>query len=258
MRITVFIALIATVVIYACQGVIKPEPPLSVTMTEAASKKCVHDTVCAEINLKYPVLSGGNALATQAINDSIMDFVRMMLGGDPSWTVPQTFDSAVYNLYFLLLDQTAVMPDYAQPFTFELESKTLYQTSRLISFEIHNYSYTGGAHGNYASGLYTFSLDSGKLLDLTDVVKDTAALRPMLEAGFVAAKSNPGETVKLSDLVYPEFLSLPIPAQWCIVKEGIRFTYNPYEVAPYAVGQADITLTWEQLNNLVERSKWVE
>lgn len=255
---TILLSVLIACFFYACQGVIKPTPQVSVTMTEAASKKCVHDTVCAEITLKYPVLSGGNAAATQAINDTILSFVQMMIGGDPKWPLPQSFDSAVYNLYSMLLDQTEATPDYEMSFTFEMKSSTVFQSSRLISFEINNYSYTGGAHGNYAAALYTFSLDNGKLLDLTEVVKDTSALRPMLEKGFVEAKSNPGEKIKLEDLVYQEYVHLPIPEQWCIVKDGVRFTYNPYEVASYAVGQTDITLTWDQLGALADRKKWVE
>jgi hypothetical protein len=122
-----------------------------------------------------------------------------------------------------------------------------------------NYSFTGGAHGNYGSALNSFLLDSGKSVWLTDIVSDTAALRPMLEAGFVAAKNaEGGEPSTLEDLLFPESMPLPLPVQWCVVKEGLRVTYNPYEVAPYAVGQTDIVLSWEQLGKLADKSKWLD
>jgi hypothetical protein len=47
-----------------------------------------------------------------------------------------------------------------------------------------------------------------------------------------------------------------MPMMYCLVSEGVRFIYNPYEVAPYAVGQTDILLTWEQLGKLADKSKW--
>ena len=228
-------------------------------MTTAASKNCVQDTVCAEIKLSYPVFSGGpNPAAVQAINDSLLSFVYMVIGGDPKLPLPQAFDSASLNLYTMLQEQVEMSPDFLQGFTNELNSKVLYQNAKLVSVEMSNFSFTGGAHGNYGSALNTFLINNGKSVLLTDIVVDTAGLRPLLEAGFVAAKNTAGEQYKLEDLVFPESLPLPLPMQWCIVKEGLRVTYNPYEVAPYAVGQTDIVLTWEQLGKLADRKKWVD
>jgi len=43
---------------------------------------------------------------------------------------------------------------------------------------------------------------------------------------------------------------------FCVLPEGVRFIYNPYEVAAYAFGQTDILLTWAQLGTLADKSKW--
>lgn len=259
MRYLIFIALGTAIWAGACQENSTKSTPVTVTMTEAKAKKCVTDTICAEIELAYPVLSGGaNPKAIQSINDTVMAFVYMVIGGDPQMPLPQAFDSAMANLYLMLQDQLEMSPDFPAGFANELTSKNLFQNGRVISFEMSNYSFTGGAHGNYGSALFSFTMNDGKLVPLTDIVQDTAALRPMLEKAFVAAKSTDGETYTLEDLVFPESIPLPLPLQWCVVKEGIRFIYNPYEVAPYAVGQTDIVLTWEQLGALADRKKWLE
>jgi hypothetical protein len=75
---------------------------------------------------------------------------------------------------------------------------------------------------------------------------------------FIEEKKEPGESPKLADLVFPEFKQLPMPMQWCVVPEGVRFIYNPYEIAAYALGQTDITLTWAQLGSLADQKKWLE
>ncbi len=245
---------------YSCKNETKSTAPVVATMTEAASKKCVHDTICAEIKLAYPVLSGGsNPVAIKAINDSLLSFVYMVIGGDPAVPLPLAFDSAAMNLYAMLAEQVEMSPDYPMGFTNELTSKVLYQNAKLISFEMSNTSFTGGAHGNYGTALNTFLLANGKSIWLTDVVQDTAALRPLLENGFVATINKESEQqYKLEELVFPESLPLPLPMQWSIVKEGLRLIYNPYEVAPYAVGQIDILLTWDQLGALADKSKWVD
>lgn len=205
------------------------------------------------------MVSGGNEAATRSINDTVSAFVQMVVGGEPSWPVRQAVDSAVTNLHLMLEDQLSIIPDYSMGFVHELTSKNLVQNSKVISFELSSYSFTGGAHGNYGSALFSFRLSDGGLVQLTDIIQDTASLRPLLETGFVESKSaQTGETYALADLVFPESIPLPMPMQWCIVREGVRFTYNPYEVASYAVGQTDIILTWEKLGKLADKSKWIE
>jgi len=183
----------------------------------------------------------------------------MVVGGEPTLPINQAVDSAVANLHLMLEDQLSIIPDYSMGFVHELTSKNLVQNSKVISFELSSFSFTGGAHGNYGSALFTFRLNDGGLVQLTDIIQDTASLRPLLETGFVESKINQtGEAYALADLVFPESIPLPMPLQWCIVREGVRFTYNPYEVASYAVGQTDIVLTWEKLGKLVDKSKWID
>lgn len=261
MRLLISVVLLAASILIACNSNSKSTAvPITVTMTEAAAKDCVHDTTCAELMLSYPVLSGGaNPEAIKGINDSIMAFVYMVIGGDPKLPLPLAFDSAKINLATMLREQVASDPEFSMSFTNELKSKVAFQNAKYLSVEMTNYSFTGGAHGNYGTALNCFDLNTGKSVQLTDIVKDTAALRPLLEKGFVdAINKESGEVNKLEDLVFPESLPLPMPLQWCIVKEGIRCIYNPYEVAPYAVGIADILLTWEQLGPLATSKNWLE
>ncbi len=261
MRLLSLLILLTASILFSCKNEPKiPVAPVVVTMSEAVGKKCVQDTVCAELKLSYPVLSGGtNPAVTQAINDSLLSFVYMVIGGDPAMPLPQAFDSAVWNLYYMLQEQVDMSPDFPMGFSSELNSKVLWQNSKLVSVEMATYSFTGGAHGNYGSALNSFLLSNGKSVQLTDIVQDTAALRPLLEKGFVAAKAEEGgETYTLVELIFPENLPLSMPMQWCIVKEGLRVTYNPYEVAAYAVGQTDILLTWEQLGSLADSKKWLD
>lgn len=259
MRAAIIPSLIILSWISSCKNKTAPESPVTVSTTEIRVRKCVVDTQCAEIKLAFPVVSGGKEAVTRSVNDTISAFVRMVVGGDPSLPIRQAADSAVANLHLMLEDQLSIIPDYSMGFVHELTSKNLVQNSKVISFELSSYSFTGGAHGNYGSALFTFRLDDGALVQLTDIIQDTASLRPLLETGFVESiNARTGETYTLADLVFPESIPLPMPLQWCIVREGVRFTYNPYEVAAYAVGQTDIILTWEKLGKLADKSRWID
>ncbi len=261
MRPSLLFCLLAASALFSCKNEPKTaNAPVVVTMSDAVGKKCVMDTICAEVSLSYPVLSGGgNPEAVKAINDSLLSFVYMVIGGDPALPLPQAFDSAVWNLYYMLQEQVEMAPEFPMGFSSELKSTVLFQNSKLVSVEMATYSFTGGAHGNYGSALNTFLLSNGKSVQLTDIVQDTAALRPLLEKAFVEAKvEDGGQKYTLEELVFPENLPLSMPMQWCVVKEGLRVTYNPYEVAAYAVGQTDIVLSWEQLGSLADSKKWLD
>ena len=235
-----------------------PVAPLSVKMESFQYKKCVRDSLCATLDFTYPVLSGGkNAAAVQTINDSLTAFVKMMAWTEPKSDLKTTLDSAGFDMYKMLLE-SEIAPEYAMPYTNELRSKVILQNTKYLSVQMDNYSFMGGAHGNYGTGLNTFDLNTGKYLSLTEIIADTNAIRPMLEKAFIEEKKEPGESPKLADLVFPEFKQLPMPMQWCVVPEGVRFIYNPYEIAAYALGQTDITLTWAQLGSLADQKKWLE
>lgn len=256
-----FATILGATTFFACQPS-APGPaaasPLTVTIATVKKEKCLRDSVCATLDLSYPVLSGGNAAITNAVNDSIMAFVYLAADADPAWPMAQVFDSAAQKMYGMLEEDAAMRGADAIPmsFTNELKSKVLWQTNKYLSLEMDTWSFSGGAHGMYGTLLETFDLATGKILDLTAIIKDTTALRPLLEKAFVEAKKEDAPDLTLQDLLFPEFKQLPMPVIYCIVAEGVRFMYNPYEVAPYAVGQTDILLTWTQLGGLADKGKW--
>ena len=245
---------------FACQSNTPTAPaasPLTVAMTQVKKENCIRDSVCATLDLTYPVLSGGNTSITAAINDSIKAFVYLVAGANPALPLPQALDSAALNMFVLLKEDLDLRDDHiGMSFSNGLTSKVLWQTNRYLSLDMSTYSFSGGAHGMYGTLLETFDLTSGKPLNLIDIIRDTVALRPLLEKGFVDAKKEEAPDLTLRDLLLPEFKNLPMPAMYCLVPEGVRFVYNPYEVAPYAVGQTEILLTWEQLGKLADKAKW--
>jgi Protein of unknown function (DUF3298) len=101
----------------------------------------------------------------------------------------------------------------------------------------------------------TYDLATGKRVGITEFVTDTTAVVKMLEQAFRKDKQV-GEKENIADhLLIPQMM-LPINAG--LVQEGIRFYYNPYEIAAYALGPTDVILTWEQLGALADRKKWIK
>ena len=251
-------------VFFACDEEKKPTPTASpfvkVNMIEKKSRKCVRDTVCAEINLNYPILTGGdNTAAVNAINDSLHQLALTGLQTNPKLSVEPAFDSVQNGLLMMLQQQVKLSPKWGANFFKTLETRTLLNTPKNVSFKITATGFTGGAHPYYQATFVTYDLNTGKSVKLTDVVRDTSALRPMLEKGFLdAKKESPSDTLKLSDLLLPGITRLPVSTNVCVVPEGLLFCYNPYEVSAWAVGPTEITISWDQLASLADRKRWLE
>lgn len=253
---------LAAVAFFAC----KQDKPaatvaaVSINEVNKNARQCAHDSVCAEVSLVMPQLAGGaNPAAIAAVNDSLRTLAAAALEVNPALSLDQAFDTSKLDLFNALTEHLKLSPDWPGSYAREVKGKTLWQSPRFASFQIEMFAFTGGAHGNFAASLSTYDLSTGKSLSLAEVVRDTAALVPMLEKAFVdTKKEGPSDTLKLSDLLFPEFKKLPVSTNFCLVQEGVRFFYNPYEVAAWAVGSTEITLTWEQLGALSDKKKWME
>lgn len=227
---------------------------------QVAKKKCVDkaNEVCVNFKVNYPVFTGGDSTLRQALNKSVQGYLLSVLGGNGEIPFAQALDSvgnAFIQEYAAEGGETTMMT--GEMIT-EVNHKVSLLNAKVATVEMNGYSFTGGAHPNPFASLVTFDLSHGaKPVGLTDMVSDTNALRPILEKAYKLSKGLK-ETDPLSELVYPEITQLPMPANAAVVAEGIRFLYNAYEIAPYAVGFGDILLTWDQLGALAEKQKWMD
>ncbi|MCC6461407.1 MAG: DUF3298 and DUF4163 domain-containing protein [Saprospiraceae bacterium] len=233
--------------------------PIVVSQKEFHAKKCVRDSVCAEIDLNYPVLSGGaDSAMTKRLNDSIQVAVYLAANADPNLPLAQALDSATAALYAMLDSDIKAGSEMGMSYTLELQGKAICQTPGYLSLQMDGYSFTGGAHGYYYTVINTFNLNTSESIHLSSIISDTTVLRTLLEQAFVENHRKEIPDAKLADLLLDPEAPLALPSNYCIVPEGVRFVYNPYEVAPYAVGLTDIVLKWEQLGPIANRDKWLK
>lgn len=255
----------ACLLLFSCKNESKPAEAatgdaFTVKYEEYHSKKCVRDTVCVAVDIIYPVLQGGNQSAVlQSINDSTNALIGMLIGMENPRPVPAGFDSAAIELYNMLDEQVRSMTDMVPDgYALEITGKASWQTARYLSYQIGSYSYAGGAHPNSYLALMTYDLTTGKALTLPQIIADTTALRPLLEAGMLEAKKEFDPEITLKEMLFEPDQPLAFPQNFAVTAEGVHFYYNPYEVAAYAYGPTDIMLSWEKLGKLADRSKWVQ
>ncbi len=238
-------------------------------METFAYKRCVRDSLCAEVNAVYPVVSSSDATLAQRLTDTLQTIVgeTMDLGDSASDIAPGTpFRQRLEALGPKLLanldadfgQDTAITEMF---YSVDTKSEVLLNAPRYLSIDVSTYQFMGGAHGLGTITLYTVHKASGRRIEyLTEVIADTTALRPLVEQAFLEANraKDLGEEVTMENLLLEPDMPLPLPLNFCIVPEGVRMVYNPYEVTAYALGPTDFILTWEKLGKLANRDKWLK
>ncbi len=174
-------------------------------------------------------LPTGNDVTSVSVRNWIAS--TMGIEGKASTDINSLIDSYVYYVKHRNEDgSNADMTD-------EVTVKKIYETSKLVTFEISGYEYFfGAAHGMpYCIGM-TFRKSDGKPMS-ENLIKKGARLNTLLIAGlkkYFDVKTNSQLKEELFDSNLNK-LKVPGSAPY-VTKDGVVFQYSPYEIAPYAAG----------------------
>lgn len=109
-------------------------------------------------------------------------------------------------------------------------------------------SYTGGAHGNYASSFANIDVAQQRIWKLDDIITTRSDLRPLLNDAAIAYFGlTPGAGMENRLLVD----EVPPTDNFYIGANGLSFVYNPYEIASYADGQITLFIPYKKLFHLL-------
>ncbi|MBR1687657.1 MAG: DUF3298 domain-containing protein [Prevotella sp.] len=113
--------------------------------------------------------------------------------------------------------------------------------------------FEGGAHGINQLLTLNFDVKTGKLLTLRDVfVKGYET--PLNELLLEALEKHVGVTdlkgLRENDYLYS--MDIFASEHFILGEDGITFVYNPYEIAPYAKGKTELTLSYDALKDLLQ------
>ena len=123
----------------------------------------------------------------------------------------------------------------------------------LLTYCCNANDYMGGAHGMYAENYTVFDTATGAVVTEDGLFREgwEETLGGMLEDQALEdyAEEADAAGVEMDDF----FFSAPYPnGNFSVGKEGITWYFNPYDIAPYALGVIDVTLSWDQLKPLLK------
>jgi hypothetical protein len=120
-----------------------------------------------------------------------------------------------------------------------------------LSVELRKYDFAGGAHGTYAQTCEVLDLRRGERRALREWLAPGAG--PKLSA-LATAKLRAEHGV--ADLTAAGFFKSEVTAgdapDVCLLDDAVALRFAPYEVAPYAMGAPEVTLSFAELRPLLK------
>jgi len=130
----------------------------------------------------------------------------------------------------------------------------LYSDNTVISCEVTNVGYLGGAHGFNERTLMTFDTRTGQRLGVADIVSKPSqkVLGKIVEAEFRKVRSiRAGQSLQDAGFFILPGQELPLGENFALTSRGLEIQYNPYEVGPYSLGATRISVPREAVEPLV-------
>lgn len=123
----------------------------------------------------------------------------------------------------------------------------------ILSYGIERYMYLGGPHGNNYRRFINYDLTSGRKLTEEDIFAEGAKdqLTELLLKHMVE-QNDEVELIKDLELAGYNVDEIHPNNNFYMAEEGITYVFNPYDIAPYAFGETEILIPWEDLKPLLQ------
>ena len=201
-------------------------------------------TNCAYIDFQYPVVAAGS----QALKDSVAKYVNgyligILTGGSPEENVKAATLEEGAKVFFDTHKGFEGSAMYGG-FTASSGTDVIRRDSQYLSIAISGDTYQGGAHGSQTSLFATFDVITGHKLTWDDVVNDKAALKMLAESFFRRERAD----IFREGFEFDETFQFALPQNFALAESGIYCQYDPYEVAPYAMGSTNFVLPYREMD----------
>lgn len=208
------------------------------------------DERCVRIRFAYPEISSSTApKVADKINQFIMRSLLSGLQGDNGQPAP-TIESFAQQF----IDDYESDPNTFNSWELELTADVDYSNRDLLSLNVAEAGYTGGAHPFSGARYYVLDLKSGDTVSLTQLLNTEfqTELNVMGEKAFREARALPSGTSLEDEGFWFENNTFQVNDNFGVREEGLVFLFNPYEVAPYAMGPTEYLVPYEDIKHLID------
>lgn len=128
-------------------------------------------------------------------------------------------------------------------------TEVFYNQGGLLSLGLSEYQYLGGAHGMLYTRCANFNLRTGKRIRLSDLFSPGFETR--LKAELNAAAKAKYQVKDLSEVLLVN--EIEPGDNFYLSESGICFSYLPYEIAPFVMGEPLIYVSYTKLKDILKK-----
>ena len=197
-----------------------------------------------DLTAEYPELTGGanvagfNQLVRSGVTSAFADFKKQMAD--------------------LTAEDIKSLPSDMNNFI-DVSYNVEYADDNLISVKLLEDTFEGGVHPNYNYFTVTYDLKQGRELKLSDLFKPGAkyleAISDYATRDLQSRKDPDGnENMGLAQDIFANGAKPTGEnyARWNITKKGLMFTFDPYQVGPYAYGAQTVIIPYAKLREIAK------
>jgi hypothetical protein len=262
-NITFFLSILATLMFFSCtQKTIKTQEK-DLIKKYFLSNDTAKGALSVDIEVEIPV-----AFANKDILNSIRTTVITNVFGNEY--ISHSNDSLV------LLFTNNLVSDYKEnnePLLAKMDHSNIYSFNnehvvsgfsllsdkKIYVYGIERYVYMGGAHGLETRNYYNFDLKTGKTITEKDLFKPNyiTDLSDLIKKRIIEdSRDNKDskESEPILSLEDTDFWadSIKPNGNFYITDESINYVFNPYEIAPYYMGQTEVSIPFNRLKTLLK------
>lgn len=204
---------------------------------------------CASVKVSYPKIldDSVNPKAVETINQFIQ--AQVLEFSDDAGKQPTTPE----ELATMFIADYKKDPSPIGNWLLERNAELVFGKGNLVTLNVTETSYIGGAHPSSGQHYFVLSTDTGEQLTLADLLAAgyEGALNTAGESAFRKAR-NLAPTANLEEEGFSfENNAFHINTNFGVMADGLTFTFNPYEIAADAVGPTEFTVPYRDIRNLI-------
>ncbi|MGK6351382.1 DUF3298 domain-containing protein [Parapedobacter sp. DT-150] len=193
------------------------------------------------------------AVSYPRFQDSLVNrFVLATLLGNDTASVAGTAQTFIREF-----DDFQQSDPFPRVWTSESHAKVYRISPSYLALALSVSTYTGGAHGNYATVFAHYDLTEHKSLTLDDIV--TKPFQNELTAvgeRYFRKQEKLGVDQTLEDQYFFDQGQFTLPQNFALERDSMVFRYSIYEIKPYAAGETELRIPYADVDRLLtDRAK---
>lgn len=149
--------------------------------------------------------------------------------------------------------------DFARTWSMDIKTSVQLNNTDYVALQTDVYSYTGGAHGNYATLFYHYSITDKKELFFHDFIAPDHqfAFQNVAEVYFwMQEQEYYGEDFSQNNYFFDN--GFYAPENVAFEQDSLLLLYNIYEIKPYVYGHTELRVPYSELDHvLTDRAKGI-